>query len=38
MGFTPSEHSSGENERKGDIAKVGNRRLRKSLAKGPGTT
>ena len=31
IGLTPSEHSSGESERKGGITKAGNRHLRRSL-------
>lgn len=31
VGLTPSEHSSGESERKGGITKAGNRHLRKAL-------
>ena len=31
IGLTPSEHSSGESERKGGITKAGNRHLRRAL-------
>lgn len=38
VGLTPSEHSSGESDRRGAITKAGNKHLRKALVEASGTT